>query len=61
MPRHSHIDLDTPLEEICGALASAVQQGKALYMGISSYSASKTRETGALNGKQAYALINLPG
>ena len=41
---YSHrFDPDTPLEETCGALASAVQQGKALYVGVSSYSAGKTR------------------
>jgi L-glyceraldehyde 3-phosphate reductase len=46
---YSHrFDPDTPLEETCGALASAVQQGKALYVGISSYSAAKTREAAAL-------------
>jgi L-glyceraldehyde 3-phosphate reductase len=42
---YSHrFDPDTPLEETMGALATAVQQGKALYVGISSYSAEKTRE-----------------
>ncbi|MEN9581065.1 MAG: hypothetical protein RJA70_4074 [Pseudomonadota bacterium] len=42
---YSHrFDADTPLEETVGALASAVQQGKALYVGISSYSAGKTAE-----------------
>jgi L-glyceraldehyde 3-phosphate reductase len=42
---YSHrFDPDTPLEETMGALASAVQQGKALYVGLSSYSARKTRE-----------------
>jgi L-glyceraldehyde 3-phosphate reductase len=42
---YSHrFDPDTPLEETAGALATAVQQGKALYIGISSYSAGKTRE-----------------
>ena len=42
---YSHrFDPDTPLEETMGALATAVQQGKALYAGISSYSAAKTRE-----------------
>ena len=42
---YSHrFDPDTPLEETMGALASAVHQGKALYVGISSYSAAKTRE-----------------
>jgi L-glyceraldehyde 3-phosphate reductase len=46
---YSHrFDPDTPLEETCGALASAVQQGKALYVGISSYSAGRTREAAAL-------------
>jgi L-glyceraldehyde 3-phosphate reductase len=35
---------DTPLEETMGALVSAVQQGKALYVGISSYSPERTRE-----------------
>ena len=46
---YSHrFDPNTPLEETMGALASAVQQGKALYVGISSYSASKTREAAAL-------------
>ena len=46
---YSHrFDADTPLEETAGALASAVQQGKALYIGISSYSAAKTREMAAL-------------
>lgn len=38
----------TPLEETMGALASAVKQGKALYVGISSYSAKKTREAAQL-------------
>jgi L-glyceraldehyde 3-phosphate reductase len=46
---YSHrFDPDTPLEETMGALASAVQQGKALYVGISSYSAEKTAEAAAI-------------
>lgn len=46
---YSHVfDPDTPLEETMGALHSAVQQGKALYVGISSYSAKKTREAAAI-------------
>jgi len=46
---YSHrFDPDTPLEETASALAQAVQQGKALYIGISSYSAGKTREIAAL-------------
>ena len=46
---YSHrFDADTPLEETAGALAAAVRQGKALYIGISSYSAGKTREMAAI-------------
>src|ERR1700730_1783171 len=42
---YSHrFDPETPLEETMGALASAVKEGKALYVGISSYSAPRTRE-----------------
>jgi L-glyceraldehyde 3-phosphate reductase len=45
---YSHrFDADTPLEETMGALAHAVHQGKALYVGISSYSARATREAAA--------------
>src|SRR3954447_7472227 len=46
---YSHrVDETTPLEETMGALDSAVRQGKALYVGISSYSAEKTREAAAI-------------
>lgn len=46
---YSHrFDAETPLEETMGALASAVQQGKALYVGISSYSPAKTLEASRL-------------
>lgn len=46
---YSHrYDADTPLEETMGALATAVQQGKALYVGLSSYSPQKTAEAAAL-------------
>jgi L-glyceraldehyde 3-phosphate reductase len=46
---YSHrFDPDTPLEETMGALATAVQHGKALYVGISSYSAKKTAEASKL-------------
>jgi L-glyceraldehyde 3-phosphate reductase len=42
---YSHrFDPDTPLEETMGALDTAVRQGKALYAGISSYSAPRTGE-----------------
>ena len=46
---YSHrFDPDTPLEETMGALDTAVRQGKALYAGISSYSAERTREAAAI-------------
>jgi L-glyceraldehyde 3-phosphate reductase len=42
---YSHrFDPDTPLDETMGALDTAVRQGKALYVGISSYSPDRTRE-----------------
>ncbi|MFF8374702.1 L-glyceraldehyde 3-phosphate reductase [Streptomyces sp. NPDC015661] len=42
---YSHrFDPHTPLEETMGALASAVQQGKALYVGVSSYNSEQTAE-----------------
>lgn len=42
---YSHrLDASTPLEETMGALQTAVQQGKALYVGISSYDAERTRQ-----------------
>jgi L-glyceraldehyde 3-phosphate reductase len=46
---YSHrFDPDTPLEETMGALDSAVRQGKALYVGISSYSSARTAEAAAI-------------
>ena len=46
---YSHrFDPETPLEETMGALDAAVRQGKALYVGISSYSAEHTREAAAI-------------
>ena len=46
---YSHrFDSDTPLEETMGALVTTVQQGKALYVGISSYPAAQTREAAAI-------------
>ncbi|MFB9177149.1 L-glyceraldehyde 3-phosphate reductase [Dactylosporangium sucinum] len=46
---YSHrFDPGTPLEETMGALDAAVRQGKALYVGISSYSPAKTREAAAI-------------
>src|SRR2546426_11595615 len=46
---YSHrFDPETPLEETMGALDTAVRQGKALYVGISSYSARRTKEAAAI-------------
>ncbi|MBD3758492.1 MAG: aldo/keto reductase [Microbacterium sp.] len=46
---YSHrYDPDTPLEETIGALDTLVRQGKALYVGISSYSAERTVEAAAI-------------
>ncbi|OXH85157.1 L-glyceraldehyde 3-phosphate reductase, partial [Burkholderia multivorans] len=55
---YSHrFDAHTPLEETAGALAAAVQQGKALYIGISSYSAAKTREMAELLAQYKVPLL----
>src|SRR5439155_9062952 len=46
---YSHrLDPDTPLEETMGALDAAVRQGKALYVGISSYPAAETARAAAI-------------
>ena len=46
---YSHrFDADTPLEETIGALDSIVRAGKALYVGISSYSSEQTRRAAAI-------------
>lgn len=65
---YSHrFDPETPLEETMGALDSAVRQGKALYAGISSYNAQRTREavdilrslgTPCLIHQPSYSMIN---
>ena len=59
---YSHrVDPETPLEETMGALDAAVRQGKALYVGISSYSATRTREAAAiLRGLGTPLLIHQP-
>ncbi|MCY1489910.1 L-glyceraldehyde 3-phosphate reductase [compost metagenome] len=55
---YSHrFDPHTPLEETAGALADIVRQGKALYVGISSYSAGKTREIVALLAERQVPLL----
>jgi L-glyceraldehyde 3-phosphate reductase len=46
---YSHrLDASTPLEETMGALHTAVQQGKALYVGISSYDTERSRQAAAI-------------
>jgi L-glyceraldehyde 3-phosphate reductase len=65
---YSHrFDPETPLEETMGALDAAVRQGKALYVGISSYSAERTRQaakilrelgTPCLIHQPSYSMIN---
>jgi L-glyceraldehyde 3-phosphate reductase len=65
---YSHrFDPDTPLEETLGALDAAVRQGKALYVGVSSYSADRTAEsvrilrelgTPLLIHQPSYSLLN---
>ena len=59
---YSHrFDPETPLEETMGALHSAVHQGKALYAGISSYSARRTKEAATiLSGLGTPLLIHQP-
>jgi L-glyceraldehyde 3-phosphate reductase len=59
---YSHrFDPETPLEETMGALDTAVRQGKALYAGISSYSAARTREAAAImRGMGTRILIHQP-
>ncbi|GAA1352723.1 L-glyceraldehyde 3-phosphate reductase [Streptomyces beijiangensis] len=65
---YSHrFDPETPLEETMGALATAVQQGKALYVGVSSYTSEQTAEAArilkemgvpALIHQPSYSMIN---
>ncbi len=59
---YSHrVDPETPLEETMGALASAVQQGKALYVGISSYGPELTiKANEILNRMGVPCLIHQP-
>jgi len=55
---YSHrFDPETPLEETMGALDTAVRQGKALYVGISSYSANRTKEAIAILRKLGTRLL----
>ncbi len=65
---YSHrVDPNTPLEETMGALATAVHQGKALYVGVSSYNSARTAEaakilrelgTPCLIHQPSYSMLN---
>ena len=58
---YSHrLDPDTPLEETMGALHTAVRPGRALYAGISSYSAERTREAAAILRRAGHAAADPP-
>ena len=59
---YSHrLDPHTPLEETMAALDAAVRQGKALYVGVSSYSGARTREAASiLRGLGTPLLIHQP-
>ncbi|WP_049872130.1 L-glyceraldehyde 3-phosphate reductase [Catenulispora acidiphila] len=55
---YSHrFDPETPLEETMGALAAAVQQGKALYVGISRYEPEQTREAARILREMGVRLL----
>ncbi len=58
---HHREDLETPIEETASALASAVQQGKALYVGVSNYSPERTSQMiDALKAYNLHLLIHQP-
>jgi L-glyceraldehyde 3-phosphate reductase len=58
---HHRPDPETPLEETMGALATAVHQGKALYVGISQYQPAATHEAAAiLKSMGIHLLIHQP-
>ncbi|TMD86176.1 MAG: aldo/keto reductase [Chloroflexi bacterium] len=54
---HHRTDPETPLEETMGALATAVHQGKALYVGISQYQPDRTREAAAILERMGIRLL----
>lgn len=58
---HHREDPDTPIEETAGALANAIHQGKALYVGVSNYSPARTEEMiAALAPYNIHLLIHQP-
>lgn len=54
---HHRADPDTPLAETAEALATAVEQGKALYVGVSKYSAEETKEISRLLQQRGVKLL----
>jgi L-glyceraldehyde 3-phosphate reductase len=55
---YSHrVDPDTPVDETMGALVTAVEQGKALYAGISSYSSARTLDAAAVLADHSVPLL----
>jgi L-glyceraldehyde 3-phosphate reductase len=54
---HHRPDPETPLEETMGALATAVQRGKALYVGISQYQPDRTRQAAAILERMGIHLL----
>ncbi len=56
---YSHrVDENTPMEETASALAHAVQSGKALYVGISSYSPERTQKNGRVAARVENSAVN---
>jgi L-glyceraldehyde 3-phosphate reductase len=54
---HHRPSVETPLEETMGALVQAVRSGKALYVGVSSYSPERTREAARLLASEGVQLL----
>ncbi|RWZ68709.1 aldo/keto reductase [Labedella populi] len=54
---HHRPDTTTPIEESMGALATAVRQGKALYVGVSNYDPEQTRRAAAVLGDLGVPLL----
>ena len=54
---HHRMDPETPLEETMGALATAVQSGKALYVGLSNYDGATLEKAAALLGEMKVPFV----
>ena len=55
---HHRMDPDTPLEETMGALASAVQSGKAIYVGLSNYDGETLKKATAISEGSALSRLS---